>query len=173
MTGEGEGVMVRLWAAAAGAAFALVAPASAQEFQAERIVMAVDQTELAAIATALGHTVKEVGKPGETYVAAETEDGIVYLMFGTACDVGAVRGCQGVMMQVRYDLPAGTTLETLAKTNDAQAAISVTADFAAKSLVFTRYHVLDYGVTMGNIRENVNVLLGVVGDAFPMAAGEE
>lgn len=172
--GQGDERMTKVWAIAAAVALSgAAAPAAAQEFDAARVVMAVDQTDLAAIATALGHKVKEVGKTGETYVAAETEDGIIYLMFGTACDVGGVRGCQGVMMQVRYDLPEGTTLETLAKTNDAQAAISVTADFEAKSLVFTRYHVLDYGVTMGNIRENVNVLLGVVGDAFPMAAGEE
>jgi hypothetical protein len=77
------------------------------------------------------------------------------------------------MMQVRYDLPEGTTLETIAKTNDAQAAISITADFAGKSLVFTRYHVLDQGVTMANIRANVEVLLAASADAYPMAAGEE
>jgi hypothetical protein len=77
------------------------------------------------------------------------------------------------MMQVRYDLPEGTTLETLARTNQAQAAIGTTADFETKSLIFTRYHVLDYGVTMANIRENVNVLLDVVADALPMATGEE
>jgi hypothetical protein len=77
------------------------------------------------------------------------------------------------MMQLRYDLLPGTTLETLSRTNNAQAAISVTADFAAKSLVFTRYHVLDGRVTLGNIRENVNVLLAVSADAYPMAAGEE
>ena len=46
------------------------------------------------------------------------------------------------------------------------------ADFEKKSLVFTRYHVLDHGVTMANIRENVNVLLAVTADAYPMAAGE-
>lgn len=162
------------WAIAAAVALSgAAAPAAAQEFDAGRVVLAVDQTDLAAIVTSLGHTVKEVGKAGETYIAAETADGLVYLLFGTACDVGNVRGCQGVMIQVRYDLPEGTTRETLAKANDTWAAISVTADFQEKSLIFTRYHVLDYGVTMANIRENVNVLLGIVGEAFPVAAGEE
>lgn len=166
--------MTTRWALAAALALTgLAAPAGAQGYDAARVVMAVDQTDLAAIVTSLGHTVKEVGKPGETYIAAETGEGLVYIMFGTACDVGTVRGCQGVMMQVRYDLPQGTTLETLAKTNDAQAAISTTADFEAKSLVFTRYHVLDQGVTMANIRENVSVLLGIVGEAYPLAAGEQ
>lgn len=151
----------------------MATPAAAQDYEPARVVMAVDQTDLAAIVTALGHKVKGLGKDAEAYVAAESEDGTIYLLFGTACDVNDVKGCQGVMMQVRYDLPEGTTLETLAKTNTAQAAISVTADFEAKSLVFSRYHVLDHGVSMANIRENVNVLLAVVGDAYPMAAGQE
>lgn len=157
----------------AGAALTLATPAAAQDYEATRVVSSVDQADLAAIVTSLGHKVKELGKNGETYVGAETEDGLIYLLFGTACDVNGVPDCQGVMMQVRYDLPEKTTLKTLAKTNDGQAAISVTADFEAKSLIFTRYHVLDYGVTMANIRENVNVLLAVTDDAYPMAAGQE
>ena len=166
--------MTRHWAIAAALAIAgAAAPAAAQDYDAKRVVMSVNQADLAAIVTSLGHKMREIGKPGETYLAAESEDGVIYLMFGTACEVSGVPGCQGVMIQARYDLPEGTTLETLAKTNDAQAAISITADFAAKSLVFTRYHVLDHGVTMANIRENVNVLLAVTADAYPMAAGEE
>lgn len=166
--------MTKRWIIAAGLALAgAAAPAAAQDYDAKRVVMAVSQADLAAIVTSLGHTIRETGKPGETYIAAESEDGIVYLVFGTACEVSGVPGCQGVMIQARYDLPTSTTLETLAKTNDAQAAISITADFAAKSLIFTRYHVLDHGVTMANIRENVNVLLAVTADAYPMAAGEE
>ncbi|MBA4051717.1 MAG: hypothetical protein C0472_07520 [Erythrobacter sp.] len=166
--------MTRPWAIASALAIAGAgAPVAAQDYDAGRVVVSVNQADLAAIVASLGHKVRETGKPGETYLAAESEDGIIYLLFGTACDVSGVPGCQGVMMQARYDLPEGTTYETLAKTNDAQAAISVTADFAEKSLVFTRYHVLDYGVAMANIRENVNVLLSIVGDAYPVAAGEE
>ncbi|MBU7580222.1 MAG: hypothetical protein KAF27_07085 [Porphyrobacter sp.] len=167
-------ITVRTMATAAALALTgLAVPAAAQEYEAGRVVMAVDQTDLAAIVTSLGHKVRELGKGEDTFVAAETEDGIVYLLFGTACGVNGAKGCQGVMMQSRFDLPQGTTLATLAKTNEAQAAISVTADFEGKALVFTRYHVLDFGVTMANIRENVNVLLAVVDDAYPMAAGKE
>lgn len=148
-------------------------PAAAQGYDEKRVVVSIDQGDLAAIVGSLGHRIRETGKPGEAYLAAESEDGIIYLLFGTACDVNGVPGCQGVMMQARYDLPEGTTFETLARANDELAAISVTADFAEKSLLFTRYHVLDHGVTMANIRANVDVLLGLVGDAYPIAAGEE
>jgi hypothetical protein len=165
--------MTRPWAIAAALVIAgAAAPAAGQDFDAQRVVTAVGQADLAAIVASLGHRIRETGKPGETYLAAESEDGVIYLLFGTACDVNGVPGCQGVLMQARYDLPEGTTFETLARANDALAAITATADFDGKSLVFTRYHVLDSGVTMGNIRANVAVLLSLVGDAYPLAAGE-
>ena len=41
-----------------------------------------------------------------------------------------------------------------------------------KSLGFTRYVVLDEGVTMANLRANVEVLMGLLGVAYPVAAGE-
>jgi len=166
-------IMARLFAAASLAVAGLSAPLAAQDYEPGRLVVAVDQTDLATIATALGHTIRETGKGDEAFVAAETRDGIVYLLLGTACDVNGVPKCQGVMIQARFDLPERTTPETLVKTNEAQAAITVTADFKEKALVFTRYHVLDNGVTMANVVANVNVLLGVVEDAYPTAAGEE
>jgi len=166
--------MTGLRAIAAALAMAGAAvPAAAQDYNAKRVVMAVNQADLAAIVTSLGHKVRETGKSGEVYLAAESEDGIIYLIFGTACDVKGVPGCQGLMMQARYDLPAGVSFETLAKANDELAAIGTTADFAEGELLFTRYHVLDYGVTMANIRANIDVLLGLVGDAYAVATGEQ
>jgi len=168
--------MTRFAAIAAAAALAIAgaaAPVAAQNYDAKRVVMSVNQADLEAIVGSLGHQVKETGKPGEIYLAAESDDGIIYLLFGTACDVNGVPGCQGVMMQARYDLPEGATYQTIAKANDELAAIGTTADFTEKSLTFTRYQVLDNGVTMANIRANVDVLLGLAGDAYAIAAGEE
>lgn len=166
--------MTRIAVFAAALAIAgAAAPVAAQSYDAKRVVVSVKQADLEAIVKTLGHTIRETGKPGETYLAAESEDGIIYLLFGTACDVKGVPGCQGVMMQARYDLPAGTTYQTIAKANDDLAAIGTSADFAEKSLMFTRYHVLDEGVTMGNIRANIDVLLALVGEGFAIAAGEE
>lgn len=149
------------------------APAAAQDYRANRIVKAVDQAELLAVITSLDHKAKEVGRPGQTYVAAETEDGSIYVLVGTACDADGIPGCQGIMMQMRFDLPEGTTAETLAKANLEQGALNTGADFAEKTLIFTRYQVLDNGVTMANIRANILVLLAVAADAYPIAAGEK
>lgn len=159
-----------------GAAIALAvtapAPVCAQDYVAERVVRSVGQNDLLALVGSLGHQVTDQGKADEVYVAAEDLVGITYLMIGTACEVNGVPGCQGVMMQVRFDLPSGTTAQTLAKANLEQAAINIWADFDEKTLGFTRYVVLDHGVTMANIRENVIVLLAIVEEAYPVAAGE-
>lgn len=160
-------------AMATALALAAATPLSAQDYVADKLVKSVNQDDLLAIVGALGHQVKGQGEAADDiYVAAEDEEGTTYLLFGTACEVNDIPGCQGVMMQVRYDLPATTTFETLAAANFDQAAINTWADFEEKTLGFTRYHVLDHGVTMANIRENIKVLLALVAEAYPVAAGE-
>lgn len=149
------------------------APLAAQDYVAKQVMKAVDQDDLVAVVGSLGHQVKEQGTPDDIFVAAETEDGTTYLLFGTACNVNEVAGCQGVMMQIRYDLPETTTVQTLAAANLEQAALNTWADFEDKTLGFTRYVVLDHGVSMANIRENVNVLLVIAEEAYPIAVGEQ
>lgn len=151
----------------------MATPGAAQDYRGDQVKKSVTQADLLAVVGSLGHQVQEEGAAGETYVIAQDSEGVNYFLIGTACDVNDVPGCQGIMMQVRYDLPAGTTAETLAKTNLDQAALNTWADFAEQTLGFTRYQVLDHGATMANIRENLIVLLSLVPEAYPVAAGEE
>lgn len=166
-------MMKHFVAAAAALLVASAAPLSAQDYAPERLKKSVTQTDLVAVAGSLGHQVIEQGDASAVYIVAETQDATRYFLVGTACDANGVPGCQGIMMQVRYDLPATTTFETLAKANLEHAALNSWADFEGTTLGFTRYQVLDNGVTMANIRENVNVLLTLVEAAYPIAAGEE
>jgi hypothetical protein len=165
-----------IFARAAMAASLLLAgaatPAAAQDFVADRVVAAIGQGDLLAVVGSLGHQVREEGTDGEVYVAVEDLNGTTYLLFGTACGAEGVPGCQGIMIQVRFDLPPGTTDKTVAAANLEQASVSAWADFENKTLGFTRYQVLDHGVTMANIRANVEVLLALVGEVYPIAAGE-
>ena len=149
----------------------LVVPVAAQTYNAEAVKKSVTQADLLAIVGSLGHQVMEEGADGENYLIAQDDEGVNYFLIGTACDVNGVPGCQGIMMQVRYDLPPATTPETLANTNMDQAALNTWADFEEGTLGFTRYQVLDHGATMANIRENVVVLLSLVPEAYPVAAG--
>jgi hypothetical protein len=167
---------MRFVTAATGAGLAIAAlaaaPLAAQDYDAARVKKSVTQADLLAVVGSLGHQVIEEGKDGEVLVIAESPDQITYFLFGTACDVNNVPGCQGIMMQARFDLPPSTTPETLAAANMDQAALNTWADFTEKTLGFTRYQVLDDGVTMANIRANVDVLLSLIPEAYPVAAGE-
>jgi hypothetical protein len=148
------------------------APAAAQQFVPDEIKKSVVNEDLAAVVGALGHQVLEQGEAGNVLVLAENQDQIKYVLLGTACDTNGVTGCQGVLMQAQFELPLTTTYETVAQANLQFSALNVWVDFEQKSLGFTRYVVLDEGVTMANLRANVEVLMGLLGDAYPVAAGE-
>lgn len=158
--------------AAALAFGSAAAPAMAQGYVPDTVKKSVTTADLAAVVGALGHQVLEEGKDDGVLVLAENQDQLKYVLMGTACDMDGVPGCQGVLMQAQFELPAGTTYETVAQANLNYAALNVWVDFEQKSLGFTRYVVLDNGVTMANLKSNVEVLLSLVGDAYPVAAGE-
>lgn len=162
------------WTILAGAALAgaLTVPAAAQGFNATEVKLSVTTSDLRVISESLGHEIVEIDAEEQMLVARDKE-GVLYFMFGTACDVGGVSGCQGIMMQVRYNMPEGVTYETLAKANFEQAALNTWADFNDKTLGVTRYQVLDHGATMANIRENLEVMLSIAPLAAAVAAGEE
>ncbi|MEO0057651.1 MAG: hypothetical protein RIT17_1108, partial [Pseudomonadota bacterium] len=128
--------------------------------------------DLAAVVGALGHQLLEQGEADNVLVLAENASQIKYVMLGTACDANGVAGCQGVMIQAQFELPSTATYETVAQANLQYTALNIWVDFEQKSLGFTRYVVLDEGVTMANLRANVEVMLGLLGDAYPVAAGE-
>lgn len=151
---------------------AAAAPASAQQFAPGEVKKSVVTADLAAVVGALGHQVLEEGEPGNVLVIAENENQIKYVLLGTACETNGVPGCQGVLIQAQFELPAATTYETVAQANLQYSALNVWVDFAQKSLGFTRYVVLDDGVTMANLKANVEVLMGLIGEAYPVAAGE-
>lgn len=151
---------------------ALPRPLAAQDFAPARVVASVEQGDLLAVVGSLEHAVVEQGAGDQTFVVATSRDDVTYVLFGTACGANGDPGCQGIMMQVRLAMPPGTTPESLTKANAAQAAVTAWADFDAKLLLFSRYVVLDEGVTMANIRANVNVLLAALPAAYPIVAGQ-
>jgi hypothetical protein len=108
---------------------------------------------------------------GPVSVAAQTESGTNYLLIGTACNVGDVAGCQGVMVQIRFDADASIADERLLRANLAQAAVNTWRDQSG-TIGVTRYVVLDHGITMANLRANVLVLLGLAPSVVQTLIGE-
>lgn len=136
--------------------------ASAQD----RILRSVFQQELNEIVTAQGHAIVETASSGDPSVTARTPEGLIYLLFGTACNANGVAGCQGVMMQVRYETDERVNYERINQANFTYAAIATWWDREEGVVGFTRYVVLDGGTTFRNLQENLGVLLGVA----PMAS---
>jgi hypothetical protein len=131
--------------------------ASAQD----RIVRAVFQQELNEIVTSTGHTITETAQSGDPSVIARTQEGLIFVLYGTACNANGVAGCQGVMMQIRYETDERVNYERIAQANMTYAAIATWWDQQEGTVGFTRYVVLDGGVTFRNLQENLNVLLAV------------
>ena len=150
-----------------------------------RIVLGVEQADLEALVTALGHTLDAVNSAGEVSVRGLTPDGLRYLLIGTACeipdplltgedgeaevdrDAGSTEPvCVGISMQVRYNADTMVTLEKVNRANVDIAALNVWYDPPASeldlpNLVISRYVILDGGQSMGNLKANLNVLLGL------------
>lgn len=154
--------MIRKLSLGISITFALLAgAASAQDYVPDRVIGAVDTDDLKTIVASLDHQLLQAGQNGDVSVDAQSEDGMKYRLIGTACDVGGVAGCQGVMMQVRFDASSTITDTDLARANFEQPAILTWRDNSDGTIGTTRYVVLDHGVTMANLRENVKVLLGL------------
>ena len=165
--------MIRRLALAISLGSALIAaPASAQDYAPQRVVASVDTEDLKAIVGSLDHTLLNEGQFGDVSVGAQSEDGTKYVLIGTACDVGDVAGCQGVMMQVRFDPVSTITDSDLARANLNEAAVLTWRDTSDGTIGVTRYVVLDYGVAMKNLRENVRVLLGITPLVIEALVGE-
>lgn len=125
------------------------------------IVKSVTEADLKALVLAEGHTVEKVHPLDEPSVRGKTKDGLKFILIGTACDKSGVAGCQGIMMQVRYDSDDEVTTEKVNAANLKEAAISTWWDKSSKTFGFTRYVVLDDGVTWMNVRRNLQVLLSI------------
>lgn len=123
------------------------------------LIRAVEEPDLINLVKVEGHTVDEVHPFDSPSVRGKIKDGLLFVLIGTACNVGATKGCQGIMMQVRYDSDERVTEEGINKANLAEAAIGTWWDKEQKTVGFTRYVVLDDGVTWMNARQNLRVLL--------------
>jgi hypothetical protein len=120
------------------------------------------EADLATLVRQEGHTIDKIHPFEAPSVRGKTSDGLLFVVIGTACDKNGVPGCQGIMMQVRYDSDDRVTTDRLNQSNMAEAALSAWWDRDDKTVGFTRYVVLDNGVTWMNIRQNLRVLLSIV-----------
>ena len=128
-------------------------PATAQSFNESQQVTAITVSQLQAMVTSLGHTIRSVDG---TTVHAEGS-GLRYSVRGTACDDAGA--CNGVNMAVTYNRDADDTAEDINRANVRYAAVSLWYD--EDSIGISRYLVLDGGMTLGNVKFNTQLLLNI------------
>jgi len=137
----------------------LIAGATAQEADLAdnaRMVSGVVLADIEALVTSQGHTVNSTDKAGVS-VAAETGDGLLYSLDGTACDDNL--RCLGVNMLVTYNFTDDMTYEELNRADVKYAAASVWQHNTSYGV--SRYIILDGGMTMENLKANIEVLLSI------------
>jgi len=137
------------------------------------VVKTVNLQQLQAILTEEGYTINSSGDDGAVSVrATDTNDtGLIFNVLGTACDVeGYDPGCLGINMQVRYDADGQETLELINEANLNWAATSAWysaggTDGNSPTVGITRYVILDGGMTIRNIKDNLVNLLAIAPQA--------
>ena len=141
---------------------------SAEESTLHRIQQAANLDDLQAVIASLGHQVEAMDAPNHSIRAANA-DGLRYVLTGTACDIEGVPGCRGVAMQILFEGDA--TFERLAEANLNQVAVTTRYDPQSRTLSVTRYVVLDGGVRLANVAENLRVLLALAPEVLTTALG--
>ncbi|GAB5459185.1 MAG: hypothetical protein Hens3KO_22150 [Henriciella sp.] len=126
----------------------------------ERLVTGILLEDLKAITSDLGHTVSSENSDS-VLITVKTEEDFIYSMHGAACDDSGL--CKGINMMASYSAIEGMTLESINAANTAYAAANIWSSDG--SLVISRYLILDGGMTISNIKANINTLLAIA----PMA----
>jgi len=156
----------------------LAGPALADD---TRVVKAVSLQDLQTILAEEGYTINSTGDDGEVSVrATDTADtGLIFNILGMACDTEYSDNCLGINMQVRYDADGQETLDRINDVNLTWAAISAWysaggTDGSTPTVGITRYVILDGGMTIQNIKDNLLNLLAIAPQAadYIWQAGE-
>lgn len=152
-----------------------------------KLVNSVTLADLQTILEEDGYEVTSTGDDGAVSIrATDTQgSGLIFNLLGTACEVEGYDGCVGINMQVRYDADGTESLERINDANLMWAATSAWyseggVDGNTPTVGITRYVILDGGMTIRNIKDNLINLLAIapqaadyiweIGDYAPEAA---
>ena len=126
-----------------------------------RLVRSVKLVDIQAVVTASGHTITS-SDADSVLVSAQVPEGIRYVLRGTACDGGQT--CQGINMVISYDMPNGIDDGRLNQADVTFAAASVWR--SNNNIGVSRYVILDGGMTMENIKINLQTLISIAPQVF-------
>lgn len=133
-----------------------------------KLVKGITLQDLQTILIEEGYTINSSGDDGVVSVRATDTagTGLIFNLLGTACETELSDDCLGINMQVRYDADGKETLERINGANLMWAATSTWyseggTDGASPTVGITRYVILDGGMTIRNIKDNLLNLLAI------------
>lgn len=124
--------------------------------EADSLVTGLQYDDLSSIIVSLGHSVRTESEDINV-ITAETEDGFLYTLEAAACNDN--QDCKGLSIMASYNSLNGTTPESINDADVAYAAVSVWT--TGETIGISRYLILDEGMTMENIKLNINTLLAI------------
>lgn len=141
--------------------------ASHADTQGDHIVDRVELTDIEAALTRWDYEVQAALVQDDVpIVAARNEEGLEFIVYGTACDTEGQSGCLGLMMTVMYSVDIPLEFAVINEANQRWAAATTTyaapaQENAQGQLTIHRYVILDGGVTFQNIADNLLNLLAI------------
>jgi hypothetical protein len=147
---------------ALGAALLIAQAPAAQAQSRETVLSTVSKADLRLLVTLEGHTITEEDFYDVPSVRGKTKDGLIFQVSGSNCSDGPEPRCRNVMMQIRYDDDDRVTYEGINEANWSEAMIATWWDKEGKTVGFTRFVVLDGGVTLMNLRQNLRAMFTYV-----------
>lgn len=141
---------------------AQVPAAQAQSGSMQRVVYSLSQADMRLLVTLEGHSIVAEKFFDVPSVRGKTKDGLIFQLFGSGCTTGANATCRNLMMQIRYDDDERVTLEGINEANFREASVTAWWDRDDNTVGFTRFVVLDGGVTMMNLRQNMRTMFTYV-----------
>ncbi|MEM8615713.1 MAG: YbjN domain-containing protein [Pseudomonadota bacterium] len=109
--------------------------------------------EVIYIALQHGYTIKGVSSAADEDWIRVDVDGAEFFIIGRVCDDDDGK-CESLEMTARYDTHPNVTLEEINEINGEFSAVSLSK--IDDQIVLSRYLVLDYGMSEGNIRYNMH-----------------
>lgn len=136
------------------ASLALAMPAFAQS---DDQITYVTEDSLTEFVEGQGHEILGYGEAGAISVRAQTDDGAVYYLTGTACNEGK---CAGVNMSARFEANDLVTTDRINQANLNYAAVSVWR--LDNTFGISRYVILDGGMSEENLQINFDNFIAIV-----------
>ncbi len=128
----------------------------------EAVVTSISLNDLKDIVREKEHKIINSSKGEEDpFIFAEADNGTRYYLSGQACEK---QRCAGLNIRVNYKLDDEPDYEKINETNLQRAAANVF--YQEQRLSISRYIILDYGMTLKNIKLNIDVLLTTANSSY-------